>query len=101
MTRGDPQDLKRTSELLKALGSQTRLGIILALADSPLCVHDLTERLGISQSATSQHLRVLRHLRLVSASRRGREMFYELTDAHVGRIVEDALHHSRERIEHR
>lgn len=88
--------LERTSELLKALASPARLGIVLELSRAPRCVRDLTERVGLSQSATSQHLRVLRNLQLVSGRRQGREVLYELADAHVGRIVSDAIQHVSE-----
>ncbi|MBA4169296.1 MAG: helix-turn-helix transcriptional regulator [Chloroflexi bacterium] len=93
--------LERTSELLKALASAARLGIVLELSSAPRCVHDLTERVGTSQSATSQHLRVLRNLRLVEGRRQGREVIYQLTDEHVGRIVADALQHVTERTDDR
>ena len=78
-------------ELLRALGAPHRLAIVLELAAGPRCVHELVDSLGISQSLTSQHLRVLRRTRLVTATRRGKETAYALADEHVARIARDAF----------
>jgi DNA-binding transcriptional ArsR family regulator len=82
--------------LLHALGAPHRLAIVLELADGPRCVHELVERLGISQSLTSQHLRVLRNTGLAVGTRRGKETAYALADEHVAHIARDALEHSTE-----
>ncbi|HVU72469.1 MAG TPA: metalloregulator ArsR/SmtB family transcription factor [Mycobacteriales bacterium] len=66
------------------------------LRSGPRCVHELVEVTGASQSLMSQHLRVLRAARLVITHRRGKEIVYELADAHVGHIVGDAISHARE-----
>jgi DNA-binding transcriptional ArsR family regulator len=86
------------AELLHALGAPHRLAIVLELADGPRCVHELVERLGISQSLTSQHLRVLRNTGLAVGTRRGKETVYSLADEHVAHIARDALAHSTEPI---
>jgi DNA-binding transcriptional ArsR family regulator len=57
----------------------TRTQIVRALASGPLSVTDLAGILNRSKSATSQHLRVLRAHDVVSARRRGRSVFYSLT----------------------
>lgn len=85
------------AELLKALANPLRLQIVLALRDGPRCVHELVDELGIPQPLVSQHLRVLRGARLLSAERRGREAAYSLDDHHVLHIVDDALAHAGER----
>jgi ArsR family transcriptional regulator, zinc-responsive transcriptional repressor len=90
------EDLAGTCELLRALGSPHRLAIVLELAEQALCVHDLVDRLGISQSLTSQHLRVLRTTGLVMGARRGKETVYSLADEHVAHIARDALAHGAE-----
>jgi DNA-binding transcriptional ArsR family regulator len=70
------------SPLFAALADPTRLRLIQALArqsaQEPLCVHALAERLGVSQPAVSQHLRVLRNLGIVRAERRGPRVHYFL-----------------------
>ena len=83
-------------ELLKALAAPARLAIVMELAEQPRFVHELVERLGMSQPLVSQHLRVLRGARLVGVERQGREAAYSLADQHVAHIVADAVQHSRE-----
>ena len=83
-------------ELLKVLSSPVRLAIITRLADGPAAVHDLTEVTGQSQPLVSQHLRVLRSVRLIQVTARGRERVYELVDDHVAHIVSDAIRHTAE-----
>jgi ArsR family transcriptional regulator, zinc-responsive transcriptional repressor len=87
--------------LLKALASATRLATVIELGEGPRCVHELQTSLessgrAVSQPLLSQHLKVLREAGLVTSSRRGTEMTYELADAHVGHIVNDAIRHSQE-----
>lgn len=99
MASGD--SLEEAAGLLRALAAPIRLLIIDELRDGERCVHELieaTERRGrgASQSLVSQHLRVLRAARLVSANRRGQEMVYRLEDSHVARIAVDALGHVSE-----
>jgi ArsR family transcriptional regulator len=69
--------------LCRALGDVTRLRIVYALAGGPLSVGILCHRLGASQPAVSRHLKVLRDQSLVSASRQGQFVQYELRDANV------------------
>jgi len=92
----DPDGLARAGELLRALGAPHRLAIVLHLADGPRCVHELVDRLGISQSLASQHLRVLRTTGLVAGARRGKETVYSLADEHVAHIARDAAAHGEE-----
>ena len=83
-------------ELLRVLSAPARLAIVSELAGQPRFVHELVERLGMSQPLVSQHLRVLRGARLVTVERQGREAVYSLADQHVAHIVADAVHHSTE-----
>src|SRR5215472_16157084 len=83
-------------ELLKVLAAPARLAIVMELADQPRFVHELVERLGMSQPLVSSHLRVLRGARLVGVERHGREAAYSLADQHVAHIVADAVQHSKE-----
>lgn len=84
------------SELLKVLSAPARLAIVMELAEQPRFVHELVDRLGISQPLVSAHLRVLRGARMVGVKRQGREAVYSLADQHVANIVADAIQHSRE-----
>ena len=82
--------MKKPEESLKALSVDKRLKIIESLKKEPMTVNALTEALGISQSAVSQHLRVLRHAGLVRDERKGYWVYYSLND--------DALCECREKI---
>ncbi|WP_028646677.1 metalloregulator ArsR/SmtB family transcription factor [Nocardiopsis sp. CNT312] len=93
----DPlRELHPASELLRALASPLRLGIVRELAEGGRCVHELVDALEASQPLVSQHLRVLRASRIVTAQRRAREVEYSLVDDHVAHIVLDAIRHAAE-----
>lgn len=81
------------SDLFKTLGDPTRIRIIDALAKSELCVCDLAELLGLSQSATSHQLRVLRNSNLAKYRREGKMVYYSVHDAHVSEIYRQGLEH--------
>ncbi|GHG98961.1 ArsR/SmtB family transcription factor [Streptomyces lanatus] len=89
-------DLQAASELLRALASPVRLGIVRELSDGGKYVHELVDALRVSQPLVSQHLRVLRTSRIVTARRQARETQYTLTDDHVAHIVLDAIRHAQE-----
>lgn len=96
-----PDALTGAVELLKALASPVRLAAVVELATGPRCVHELQTALGaggreVSQPLLSQHLKVLRQAGLVTTTRRGTEITYQLVDAHAGHIVNDAIRHSQE-----
>jgi len=90
------QALDAASELLKALASPVRPGIVRELAAGGRHVHELVAALGVSQPLVSQHLRVLRGSRIVTARRQAREIEYTLADDHVAHIVMDAIRHAAE-----
>jgi len=83
-------------ELLKVLGSVARLTLVLELDRGERCVHELVEATGMTQPLVSQHLRILRSAGVVGTRRRGREIAYSLTDAHLAHIATDAVRHSEE-----
>jgi ArsR family transcriptional regulator, zinc-responsive transcriptional repressor len=83
-------------DLLRVLSAPARLAIVVELAQEPLQVNELVDRLELSQPLVSQHLRVLRGARVVAVERRGREATYSLADQHVAHIAADAIHHSQE-----
>ena len=96
-----PDRLAGAVDLLKALASVIRLAAIIELCEGPRCVHELQASLeasgsAVSQPLLSQHLKVLREAGLVTSTRRGTEITYQLADVHVGHIVNDAIQHSQE-----
>lgn len=82
--------------LFKAMGDSTRLRIMRALEEGEMCVCDLATYLGVTESAVSHQLRLLRQLRLVANRREGPVLYYRLDDQHVGQLVRLALEHVRE-----
>lgn len=79
--------------LFAALADPTRAQIVHALLQQELCSCDLAALVGISASGASQHLRVLRNLRLVKSRRAGKLVYYSLDDAHIALIVQLGLTH--------
>ena len=75
-----------TVEVFKALSSEARIRIIQALKEKPLCVNALARRLGMRQSAVSQHLRVLRSAGLVKSEKRGYWVHYSLDGENFGHL---------------
>lgn len=94
------QALADAAQLFKALGHDGRLAVLDELRAGSLHVSDLVQRTGIAQPLVSQHLRVLRGVNLVCATREGQQVRYSLTDEHVGHIVEDAIYHAAEQHSH-
>lgn len=80
----------------KAMGDPTRLRMLRVLEEEEMCVCDLALYLGISESAVSHQLRLLRQLHLVANRRQGQVLYYRLDDHHVGQLVHLALIHIRE-----
>ena len=66
-----------------------------ALLEKELCVYDLTQALGMTQSAVSHQLRLLRNAHLVKTRREGKSIFYSLDDDHVVTIMSQGLAHIR------
>ena len=84
------------SQTFKALGDISRLKILWALEHEEMCVCDLAALLGITESAVSHQLRLLRTLRLVRNRREGTILYYRLADSHVSQLVRIALEHIQE-----
>lgn len=73
--------VERMAEIFKALGDPTRLRIIRILASNTedrFCVVDIAIRVGITQSAVSQHIRILKHLNLLDSERKGYRVYYSV-----------------------
>ncbi len=94
-----PQDehIIELADFLEAFSDFTRLKILLSLLNQELCTCDLSEITGLSASAISHQLRVLRDKKLVKYRREGRNVFYSLDDEHVAAILSIALEHVGER----
>lgn len=88
--------LTAAGDLLRALAAPVRIAIVLQLRESPRCVHELVDALGVAQPLISQHLRVLKAAEVVSGERHGREVVYRLVDEHLAHIVVDAVAHVEE-----
>jgi ArsR family transcriptional regulator, lead/cadmium/zinc/bismuth-responsive transcriptional repressor len=87
------------AELFRAFSDTSRVRIIAAMAGCEMNVNTLAEAVGLSESATSHHLRSLRQMRLVRTHKEGREVFYCLEDEHILAIyrvgLDHVLHQSR------
>lgn len=81
------------AESFRSLADTSRVKIVYALLQQELCVCDLATVVGISESATSQHLRVLRNLRLVKSRRNGRMIYYSVDDDHIRVLMGVCLRH--------
>ena len=92
----DEETMLSMAELFKLFGDGTRVKILCALSQSEMCVCDLTVLLGLSQSAVSHQLRLLKQSRLVNTRREGKMIYYTLNDDHIDQIFAQALEHARE-----
>ena len=92
----DDETLYDLAELFKVFGDSTRIKILYALFESELCVCDIAQLLGLTQSAVSHQLRVLKNSRLVKFRRDGKTVFYSLDDDHVRKIIAQGMDHIRE-----
>lgn len=83
------------SDLFKALGDETRIKIVYALAQGELCVHDVAQVIDSSVATASYHLRLLKNMGLARSRRQGKMIFYALDDPCVQIIIATALKHFR------
>jgi ArsR family transcriptional regulator, lead/cadmium/zinc/bismuth-responsive transcriptional repressor len=84
------------AETFRLLGDPTRIRIVGALAQGELCVHELSDRVGTSESAISHQLRLMRSMRIVRGRREGRCVYYTLDDQHVLALFQQGLRHVSE-----
>ncbi|MCI8916567.1 MAG: helix-turn-helix transcriptional regulator [Oscillospiraceae bacterium] len=92
----DDETLYDLAELFKVFGDSTRIKILYALFEAELCVCDISKLLGLTQSAVSHQLRVLKGSRLVKFRRDGKTVFYSLADGHVRKIIAQGMEHVNE-----
>ena len=84
-------------DFFKILGDSTRIKILSALFQSEMCVCDIAALLGMTQSAISHQLRVLKQGRLVKHRKEGKVVYYSLDDDHIKQIVDQGLTHISEK----
>ena len=85
------------AELFKVFGDTTRIKILCALFQAEMCVCDMAALLGMTQSAISHQLRVLKQTRLVKFRKEGKVVYYSLEDGHVKQIFNQGLTHISEK----
>ncbi len=89
----DDEVLYDLAELFKMFGDSTRIKILYALFASELCVCDIAQLLGLTQSAISHQLRILKSGKLVKFRREGKTVYYSLADDHVRSIIGQGMDH--------
>lgn len=89
----EESNLYDLAELFKVFGDTTRIKIIWALFESEMCVCDIAFLLGMTQSAISHQLRVLKSARLVRHRKSGKTVYYSLNDEHIQKIFDMGMQH--------
>lgn len=89
----DDDKLIDLAELFKIFGDSTRIKILSALSGGELCVCDISTVVGMTSSAVSHQLKILKNARLVKFRREGKTVFYSLADGHVNTILAQGLEH--------
>ncbi len=89
----EEKDLYILTEFFKMLGNPTRIHILLLLMEQDGCVSRLAEQLGMTQSAVSHQLSLLKSNKLVKRRRDGKMVFYTLADDHVRLVMKKGMEH--------
>ena len=92
----EPATVDALADTFRILGDPTRVRIVDALAGGALCVHEISDRIGLSESAVSHQLRLMRTMRIVRGRREGRCVYYTLDDQHVLDLFQQGLRHVTE-----
>lgn len=92
---GDERTVQFLTQIFKSLSDPTRLKIIYALSRKNLCVSDIAQLLGMSQSSISHQLSLLRHLQLIKVIKEGRKSIYSLEDEHVLMLFKQGYEHAQ------
>ena len=92
------EEIEIAAELFKLCGDATRVGILCALSRHRLCVNELAAVLGMTSSAISHQLRLLKQTGLVRAKREGKSVAYSIADPHIEEIFTLALIYSEEKM---
>lgn len=89
-------EIMEVADMFKLFADSSRLKIICSILNNELCVCDLCELLGLTQSNVSHQLQLLRTAKLVKYRKEGKQVYYSLEDKHVEKIIKMALGHIRE-----
>lgn len=92
----DEEELYDLADFFKVFGDSTRIKILYVLLCSEMCVCDIAQILGMTQSAISHQLRMLRQMDLVRTRREGKTVFYSLSDGHISNILSQGMEHIEE-----
>ena len=95
-TMPEETELYDLAELFKVFGDSTRIRILFVLFEAEVCVCDLAQALGMTQSSISHQLRILKQNKLVKSRREGKSVFYSLADEHVRTIIAQGREHIEE-----
>jgi len=87
------ETLQGLAQIFKMLGDETRLKICLVLARHELCVSDVAGLVGLSESAVSHQLRIMKAMRLVTYRKEGKMTFYMLDDDHIEELIRLGVRH--------
>lgn len=90
------EELFDLAELFKIFGDTTRIKILYVLFESEMCVCDIAQVLGMTVSAISHQLRILKQARLVKFRKEGKSVFYSLADEHIKKIIDNGIEHINE-----
>lgn len=88
--------LYNLADVFKVFGDPTRIKILYSLFKNEMCVCDIAAIVGVSQSAISHQLRLLKHSKLVKYRKDGKTIYYSLDDEHVKSIFNAGLIHVME-----
>jgi len=92
----DAASVDALADTFRLLGDPTRVRIVDALTGGALCVHEISDRIGLSESAVSHQLRLMRTMRIVKGRREGRCVYYTLDDQHIIDLFQQGLRHVTE-----
>ena len=92
----DEDRLKELADFFKVFADTTRLRILSVLFQSEMCVCDISTTLGMTMSAVSHQLRILKQMKLVKNRREGKTVFYSLADGHIQTIMNQGMEHIME-----
>lgn len=85
--------IEKASEFFKALSDPTRLKIIDALFFGEKCVSSIANDIGMTQSAVSHQLKILKNAKIIKSKKNGKNVFYSLVECHVEDIIRNTLEH--------
>jgi ArsR family transcriptional regulator, lead/cadmium/zinc/bismuth-responsive transcriptional repressor len=93
----DDGDIAQLADMFRLLGDPTRLKLVLAcMTQQTASAGALAEAVGASPSLVSHHLRLLKAARLVTSKRDGKQIFYQISDAHIQSVLRDMIDHLQE-----